>query len=78
MTTQPPRTWRAGDQALVHRERVTFLGYVDHGGPGPFDEILVEFVASGEERGVLRAVPCPVPDRMQGVRATTTDVQRRK
>ena len=45
MTTRLPRTWRVGDKALVHRERVTFLGYIDHGGPGPFDEVLVEFVA---------------------------------
>ena len=70
MTTQPPRTWRVGDLALVHRERVTFLGYIDHGGPEPFDEVLVEFVASGEERTVPRDALSPLPDLVQGVRAT--------
>ena len=48
MTTQPPRSWRVGDQALVHRERVTIRGFIDHGEPGVRDEVLVEFVASGE------------------------------
>lgn len=70
MTRQPPRTWRVGDQALVHRERVTFLGYIDHGGPGPLEEVRVEFVASGEERTVPRDALTPLPDRIQGVRAT--------
>ena len=70
MTTQPPRTWRVGEKALVHRERVTFLGYIDHGGPEPFDEVLVEFVASGEERTVPRDALKPLPDLVQGVRAT--------
>ena len=70
MTTRPPWTWRVGDQALVHRERVTFLGYIDHGGPGPLDEVLVEFVASGEERTVPRDTLSPLPDLVQGVRAT--------
>ena len=70
MTTRPPRTWRVGDQALFHRERVTFLGYIDHGGPGPLDEVLVEFVASGEERTVPRDALSPLPDLVQGVRAT--------
>ena len=37
-----------GDRALVNRERVTVKEFIDHGGPEPFDEILVEFVASGE------------------------------
>ena len=59
-----------GDQALVHLERVTFLGYIDHGEPGPFDEVLVEFVASGEERTVPRDALSPLPDLVQGVRAT--------
>ena len=70
MTTQPPRTWRVGDQALVHRERVTVRGFIDHGGPGPLDEVLVEFVASGEERVIPRDSLCPLPDLVQGVRAT--------
>ena len=70
MTTQPPRTWRVGDQALVHRERVTFRGYIDHGRPEPLDEVLVEFVASGEERVVPRDALSPLPDLVQGVRAT--------
>ena len=59
-----------GDQALVHRERVTFLGYIDHGGSRPLDEVLVEFVASGEERTVPRDALSPLPDLVQGVRAT--------
>ena len=70
MTTRPSRTWRVGDQALVHRERVTVRGFIDHGGPGPPDEILVEFVASGEERIVPRDALRPIPDLVQGVRAT--------
>ena len=45
------------------------MGYIDHGGPGPFDEIVVEF-ANGEERTVLRDALCPLPDLVQGVRAT--------
>ena len=52
MTTQPPWTWRVGDQALVHRERVTDRGFIDHGGSRRLDEVLIEFVASGEERTV--------------------------
>ena len=70
MTTRLPRTWRVGDKALVHRERVTFLGYIDHGGFGPFNEVLVEFVASGEERTVPLDALSPLPDVVQGVRAT--------
>ena len=69
MTTQPPRSWRVGDQALLAGERVTFMGYIDHGGPGPFDEVLVEF-PNGEERTVFRDALCPLPDLVQGVRAT--------
>ena len=69
MTTRPPRSWRVGDQALLAGERVTFMGYIDHGGPGPFDEVLVEF-ANGEERTVFRDALCPLPDLVQGVRAT--------
>ena len=59
-----------GDQALVHRERVTVRGFIDHGGPGPLDEVLVEFVASGEVCVVPRDVLSPLPDLVQGVRAT--------
>ena len=70
MTTQPPRSWRVRDQALLAGERVTFMGYIDHGGPGPLDEVLVEFVASGEERVVPRDALSPLPDLVQGVRAT--------
>ena len=70
ITTRPPRTWRVGDQALVHRERVTVRGFIDHGGPGPLDEVLVEYVASGEECVVPRDALCPLPDLVQGVRAT--------
>ena len=69
MTTQPPRSWRVGDQALLAGERVTLMGYIDHGGPGAFDEVLVE-LANGEERTVFRDALCPLPDLVQGVRAT--------
>ena len=69
MTTRPFRTWRVGDKALVHRERMTLLGCIDHGGPEPFDEVLVEFVAS-EERVVPRDALSSLPDLGQGVRAT--------
>ena len=59
-----------GDQALVHRERVTVRGFIDHGGPGARDEVLVEFLASGEERIVPRDSLCPISDLVQGMRAT--------
>ena len=34
MTTRPSRIWRVGDQALVHRERVTVKGFIDAEPPG--------------------------------------------
>ena len=49
---------------------MTFLGYIDHSGPGLLDEVLVEFVASGEERVVPRDALSPLSDLVQGVRAT--------
>ena len=70
MTTRLPRTWQVGDQALVHRERVTIRRFIDHAGPGARDEVLVEFVASGEESIVPRDSLSPIPDLVQGVRAT--------
>ena len=54
MTMQPPRIWRVRDRALVHHKQVSVRGSIDHGGPEPFDEVLVEIVASGEERVVPR------------------------
>ena len=42
------------------------MGYIDHGGPGPLDEVLVEFVASGEERVVPRDALSPLPDLAGG------------
>ena len=70
MTTRPPRAWQVGDKALVHRERVTVREFIDHGGPGPLDEVLVEYVASGEERTVPRDALSSLPDLVQGARAT--------
>ena len=70
MITRPSRTWRVGDQALVHRERVTVRGFIDYGEPGARDEVLVEFVASGEESIVPRDSLCPVSDLVQGMCAT--------
>ena len=70
MSTRPSRTWRVGDQALVHLERVTVRGFIDPSGPGPLDEVRVEFVASGEERAVPRDALRPIADLVQGVRAT--------
>ena len=70
MTTRPSWIWRVGDQALVHRERVTIRGFIDHGGPGARDEVLVEFVASGEESIVPRNSLCPISDLVQGMRVT--------
>ena len=69
MTTQPYRIWRAGDQALLHGERVTVLGFMDHGGPGPLDEILVGF-DNDKERTVDRDALCPLPDLVQGTWAS--------
>ena len=66
MTTRPSRTWRVGNQALVHRERVTVRGFIGPVGPGARDEVLVEFVASGEERVVPRDALSPLPDLVQG------------
>ena len=70
MSTRVPLSWRVGDRALVHRERVTVRGFIDHGEAGPPDEVLVEYVASGEECVVPRDALTPLPDLVQGVRAT--------
>ena len=70
MTTQPPRTWRVGDQALVHRERVTVRGFIGPVGPDAHIVVLVEFVTSGQVRVVPLGALCPIPDVVQGVRAT--------
>ena len=53
MTTQPFHRWQVGDQAMLAGEPVTVTGFIDHEGPGPLDEILVE-LANGEERTVRR------------------------
>ena len=47
------RQWRTGDPALLAGEPVTIAGCIDHGGPGPLDELLVE-LAGGEERTAHR------------------------
>ena len=47
------RRWRTGAAALLAGEPVTIAGFIDHGGPGPLDELLVELVG-GEERTVHR------------------------
>ena len=70
MRTRPSWIWRVGDQALVHRERVTIRELIDHGEPGARDEVLVEFVTRGEESIVPRDSLCPVSDLVQGMRAT--------
>ena len=46
--------WRSGDQAMLAGEPVTIAGFIDRGGAGPLDEILVE-LANGEERTVDEA-----------------------
>ena len=51
MARHPVRRWRAGDPALLAGEPVTIAGFIDHGGPGPLDELLVE-LAGGDERTV--------------------------
>ena len=45
--------WRVGDQAMLAGEPVTIAGFIDHGKPGPLDEVLVD-LANGEERTVRR------------------------
>ena len=47
------RRWRTGEPALLAGEPVTIAGFIDHGGPGPLDELLVE-LAGGEERTAHR------------------------
>ena len=47
------RQWRTGDPALLAGEPVTIAGFIDHGEPGPLDELLVE-LAGGEERTAHR------------------------
>ena len=48
--------WRGGDQAMLAGEPVTIAGFIDHGGAGPLDEILVE-LANGEKRTVKSSPP---------------------
>ena len=43
--------WRVGDLAMLGGEPVAIAGFIDHGGPGPLDEVLVE-LADGDERTV--------------------------
>ena len=57
--------WRVGDQAMLAGEPVTIAGFIDHGNPGPLDELRVEF-ADGEERTVQRSELTSVFDVIQG------------
>lgn len=43
--------WRVGDLAMLGGEPVSIAGFIDHGGPGPLEEVLVE-LANGDERTV--------------------------
>ena len=50
---------------MLSGEPVTIAGFIDHGGPGPLDELLVE-LADGEERTVQRNELTSVFDVIQG------------
>ena len=50
---------------MLAGEPVTIAGFIDHGGPGPLDELLVE-LADGEERTVQRNELTSVFDVIQG------------
>ena len=50
---RPPVTvhkWRVGDLVMLAGEPVAIAGFIDHGGPGPLDEVLVE-LANGRAIG---------------------------
>ena len=53
LARQPLHRWRASEPAFLAGESVIIAGFIDHGGPEPLDEILVEF-EGGEERTVHR------------------------
>ena len=57
--------WQVGDLAMLAGEPVAIAGFIDHGGPGPLDEILVE-LADGEERTVRRDELTSMFDVIQG------------
>ena len=50
---------------MLAGEPVTIAGFIDHGGPSPLDELLVE-LADGEERSVQRNEVTSVFDVIQG------------
>ena len=50
---------------MLAGEPVAIAGFIDHGEPGPLDEVLVEF-ADGEERTVRRDELTSVFDVIQG------------
>lgn len=65
----PARRWRSGDPALLAGEPVIIAGFIDHGGPGPLDELLVE-LAGGDERTVQRNELTTRFDVIEGDRST--------
>ena len=50
---------------MLAGEPVTIAGFIDHGDPGPLDEVLVE-LANGKERTVRRDELTSVFDVIQG------------
>lgn len=62
-------TWRVGDLAMLGGEPVAIAGFIDHGGPGPLDEVLVE-LANGDERTVRCDELTSMFDVIQGRRQT--------
>ena len=65
LANQPWHRWRVGDQAMLAGEPVTIAGFIDHGNPGPLDELRVEFT-DGEEHTVQRNELTSVFDVIQG------------
>ena len=61
--------WRVGDLAMLGGEPVAIAGFIDHGGPGPLDEVLVE-LANGDERTVRCDELTSMFDVIQGRRQT--------
>ena len=69
MARHPVRRWRTGDPALLAGEPVIIAGFLDHGGPGPLDELLVA-LACGDERTAHRDELTTRFDVIEGDRST--------
>ena len=69
MARQPLHRWKTGEPAFLAGEPVTIAGFIDHGEPGPLEELLVE-LAGGDERTVHRNELTTRFDVIEGDRST--------